>query len=49
MIKTIDTKGKVNYYKLKKFIKLLNKEELNLSSLKIEIVKPLHELKSVTR
>ena len=49
MIKTTNSKGKVTYYKLKKFIKLINKDEINLSSVRVEVVKAIDELKKLTR
>ena len=48
MIKVTNKQGKSKYYKTKKFIKLLNKSEINVEAVEIKVVKPLHELKHVT-
>ena len=49
MIKQVSKQGKVKYYKVKKFIKLLNKGELNVEDNTFTLVKPIDELNSVTR
>lgn len=49
MIKVTNSKGKTNYYTLKQFIKLINKDEINLSSVRVEVVKAIDELRKLTR
>ena len=39
LIKTTDLKGKVNYYKVNKFISKLNKGLINVEGNSIEVVK----------
>jgi len=45
IIKITDNKGKVNNYTLNKFIKKLNKDELNLNNSFVELVKVKLQIK----